>query len=480
MSLWHRTWQALYPRTLFGQVALIVCGGLAVAHVLTFWLIVREREAQSVQMMMAYVGRDVATSVAILDRLPAIERASWLPRLARQNYHYSLGAPALGPHSTQRPLATAMPAATHALAGPITAAVATQLGAQRVGTMQQGPAGQGGLHLLLPLQLSDGSALSVHLSPAPNSVSRSTVALLVLQLGGLATASWLSVRMAARPLRRLAQAADAIKPGHEAAPMDESGPREVAQAARAFNNMQSRIDAHLAERMQLLAAISHDLQTPITRLRLRADLLPDAALRQKILADLADMQSLVEEGLTYARTAQAVQEPPQPVDLYALLDGLVCDAMDAGHRVELVGHSPGPVTTRVQALRRVVVNLLDNALKFGGNSQRAPGEPQAQVRIEAKANSLHITVRDWGLGIPPDQLQAVIQPFYRLETSRNRDTGGTGLGLAIAQQLAQALGGQLELVNRHSPGGLAAHGHDQGLDARLTLALPGGTHRPAP
>jgi signal transduction histidine kinase len=204
-----------------------------------------------------------------------------------------------------------------------------------------------------------------------------------------------------------------------------------------------------------LAAISHDLQTPITRLRLRAEQVDDPALRDKLLADLQSMQALVEEGLAYARTAQAAQEPLQPVDLNALLDGLVCDAVEAGHAAELVGELDRPLITRVQALRRLLLNLLDNALKFGG-----PGP--VQVAIAPQPGMLHILVRDQGPGIPASELARVMRPFQRLEASRSRDTGGTGLGLAIAQQLAQALGGRLSLHNR-------PHG---GLEARLELPTP--------
>ncbi len=434
----------LWPASLFGRVTLIVCSGLALAHAFTVLIILRERGDLGLNLMTAYLGRDVAASVAILDRVPAAERAAWLPLLARQNYRYELAEAPSGPRSLGR------------LAAPLEGSVTSELGATRVSHLVESNDARG-TTLYMPLRLSDQSPLTLVLTPPRPMVSRTAVLLLLLQLTALAMAAWLAVRLVLRPLTQLSDAADALEPGSPQPALPADGPREVAQATRAFNAMQARIAGHLSERMQLLAAISHDLQTPITRMKLRAEQLSDAAVRDKLLTDLGCMQHLVEEGLTYARTEQAAQETPQPVDVHALLDVLVCDAQDAGQLAELVAPPAEqigtPLVTRVQALRRVVTNLLDNALKFGGQT-----EP-VQVSLDATDQALTICVRDAGPGIPPDQLQAVFEPFYRLEGSRSRDTGGTGLGLAIARQLTQALGGTLVLSNRS----------EGGLEARLTL-----------
>ena len=227
---------------------------------------------------------------------------------------------------------------------------------------------------------------------------------------------------------------------------------EVARAARAFNTMRQRIAEHLAERLRILAAVSHDLQTPITRMRLRVEMLDPGAARDKLQHDLTDLQQLVEEGVAYARSAQANGEPARATDLNALLDGLVCDYVDAGHAVRLVGTAPVPLQLRPSALKRLITNLLDNAVKFAGGAEL--------VIEQLRPDSIDIVVRDNGPGIPESELQAVLQPFYRVESSRNRESGGTGLGLAIAQELAGALDANLTLSNR--PGG--------GLDARLCLS----------
>jgi signal transduction histidine kinase len=228
---------------------------------------------------------------------------------------------------------------------------------------------------------------------------------------------------------------------------------EVVRAAKAFNAMQRRIADQLAERMQILAAVSHDLQTPITRMRLRADLLDSAALRDKLHGDLNAMQALVEEGIAYARSAQGITELPCRTDLYALLDSVVCDYVDAGQDIRLTGRFDRPLVTRPHAVRRVITNLVDNAIKFGRD---------VEIAIDAEpAERVSIAVRDRGPGILPTELKAVLHPFYRVENSRNRETGGTGLGLAIAQQLVAALGGTLTLLNRD--GG--------GLEARFSLPI---------
>lgn len=436
----------LLPRSLFGRVALVLLGTLVVAHGLTYLAILRERGDLAQRMMLAYLGRDVASSVAVLDRVPPGERAQWLPVLERQNYRYALQAAPPGP------------APEGSLPQQLAAVVAAQLGARRVGTMSQA-----GTAWQLPLTLHDGSALTLTMVPPQRGVSGGTVALLMLQLVLLALAAWWAVRLATRPLTRLAAAAEGVGAGRPLPSLPEHGPHEVAHAARAFNTMQKRLAAHTAERVHTLAAISHDLQTPLTRLRLRAELLPEGETRERLLADLSAMAALVTEGLAYARSDHAAQEPARAVDVDALLDGLVCDCADAGQRAVLQGRLGTPLVTRPEALRRVVGNLLDNALKFAG---------AARVVVEGRGDEVHITVHDEGPGIPPERLPAMLQPFVRGEASRNRETGGTGLGLSIAHKLALALGGRLELSNACP----------RGLQARLALprasAVAPPTHQP--
>ena len=427
------TLSRLWPRSLFGRIALILFTGLAAAHILSFALVMYERAQAGTAMMIAYVARDVAGSIAILERAPKDERAEWLKLLDRPNYRYALGGGSGGD-------------ATPDQADVILRMLGERLGPRYRLTASRPPDATEPLQLLLHTQLQDGTPLTIELAPPRMSVSPWVAIALTLQLGVLGLFTWIAVRIATEPLTRLQRAADALGPELNGAPLPLDGPNEVARAAGAFNAMQRRIADHLAERGRIVVAISHDLQTPITRMRLRADLLDDEALRRKLHGDLHEMQVLVEQGIDFAR-GRDTAEPPCPTDLHALLDSLICDYADAGANVRLTGEAGAPVTTRPRALRRIVTNLIDNALKFGR---------EAEVKLQQEASGrVAVSVLDRGPGIPDDQLHTVLQPFVRLEESRSRDTGGSGLGLAIAQQLATTLQGTLTLSNRNG-GGLEA------------------------
>jgi signal transduction histidine kinase len=397
-----------------------------------------ERDQTMTNVMMGYIEREVSSSVALLDHLPPNERAQWLPRLARRSYEFILGPGVPGGPVDAR------------LSARVAQSIADGIGTRYPLTVNAVPGDNE--RLQVHLRLSDGSPLTIDMRPMSGApLSRWLLLVLALQLAVLVACCWLAVRLATRPLHQLAVAADALGPDLKAARLPEDGPSEVSRAARAFNAMQDRIATYMTERMQILAAISHDLQTPITRMRLRVDVMDDDEQGAKLRQDLHEMESLVKEGVTYARTLHGATEVPCRVDPDALLDSLVCDYVDAGQAVSLEGRLGVSLMTRPQALRRILGNLVDNALKFGGTAEiTASTLPGGQTLI---------TVLDRGPGIPAESLEAVFEPFYRLEASRNRDTGGTGLGLAIARQLAMAMDATLTLHNR--PGG--------GLEARLTL-----------
>lgn len=421
----------LWPRSLFGRLTVILVAALVLAHGLSFSLILYQ-QAQASRMSMLYaLGSDVASSVAILERVPAAERPLWLHRLERRNYRFLLG-----------PMAPAAPLRI-ALADEVLAAVRGALSPSYAVSVTAAPDARQ-RRLDIRLRLRDGSPLTIALTPLPMPLAAWLVPVFVIQLVVLILFMGAAVRLATRPLAQLARAADHLGPAMTAPALPEDGPLEVAKAAAAFNAMQRRIAAFLAERMQILAAVSHDLQTPITRMRLRADLLDDSAQRDKMLGDLSAMQMLVEEGLAYARDAQGLTEAPCRTNLDALLASLVYDYTDGGQQVRLSGQLELSLDTRPHALRRIVTNLVDNALKFGTDVEIA-------LRREGERHYA-IAVLDRGPGIDPAQFDAVLQPFYRIDNSRNRDSGGTGLGLAIAQQLVTALGGTLRLSARDGGG----------------------------
>ncbi|WP_121324597.1 HAMP domain-containing sensor histidine kinase [Paraburkholderia sp. RAU2J] len=427
-----------WPRTLFARLAVILFVGLALAQTLSFWLTMTERDQTMTHVMMGYIEREVASSVALLDHLPPDERAQWLPRLARRSYEF-----VLGPGVSGEPVDAS-------LSERVARSIDLGIGNRYPLTVNAVPGDRE--RLQVHLKLSDGTPLTIDMRPMSGApLSRWLLLVLLLQLVVLAACCWLAVRLATRPLHQLALAADTLGPDLKADRLPENGPSEVARAARAFNAMQDRIATYMTERMQILAAISHDLQTPITRMRLRVDVMDDDAQGAKLRQDLQEMETLVKEGVTYARTMHGTTELPCRIDPDALFDSLVFDYVDAGQDVSLEGRFGMSVTTRPQALRRIVGNLVDNALKFGG---------AAEIRITAVHDGqTTVSVLDNGPGIPAESLEAVFEPFYRVETSRNRHTGGTGLGLAIARQLALAMDATLTLQNRE--GG--------GLEARLTL-----------
>lgn len=421
-----------WPRTLASRLALIFFTGLVLAYGLSFGLQAYERYISSRSMMLSNLEQDVATSVAILDRLPAAERAAWLPRLERRTYRYRLDQGLAG---------TAMPSSDPPMAAE---SIVKAIGSDYHLTFQEIPGPNA--HFQAHLNLADGAPLTIDVTPSPVPVARWLPVVLLIQLAVLLLCTWLAVHLAIGPLTRLARAVDNLDPDKPGVQLDESGPREVRYAAAAFNALQARIAAYLKERMQLLAAISHDLQTPITRMKLRVEVMDDGVEKDKLWSDLGEMEHLVREGVAYARSMDTNTEAPCRINLDAFLDSLVFDYQDSGARVERHGSSGSLLETRPHALRRVLVNLVDNALKFAG---------AAELEVCREHSTTVIRVLDNGPGIPAGELDEVLKPFYRVEGSRNRSTGGTGLGLAIAHQLIQAMGGRLTLSNRDS-GGLCA------------------------
>jgi signal transduction histidine kinase len=425
-------WRA-WPRTLAARLFLIFLVGLVLAHGLSFGLLFYERYDAAKSVMLDDLEHEVVIAMAILNRLPADERADWVPRLDNGNRRYMLGD-----WQADEPLSTAAAQTAgqtieHALRGAYPLSLGSLSGDPR--------------HIQARVTLNDGRPVTVDIRLAIMPLARWLPAVLLAQLALLLACAWFAVRLAIRPLTRLAGAADALDPQKKSPRLSEDGPAEVAHAAVAFNAMQDRISTHLSERMQILGAISHDLQTPITRMKLRSEFMEESVDKHKLAQDLNEVERLIREGIAYARSAHGQTEPAHRVDLDAFLDSLVCDYQDTGKDVQLIGHCGEPLTTRPHALRRLLGNLIDNAVKFAG---------AAEVRVEGCAGqAISIFVLDRGPGIPPDELDAVLQPFYRVESSRNRDTGGTGLGLAIAHQLASVIGGSLILANREG-GGLSA------------------------
>ncbi|HEX4300122.1 MAG TPA: ATP-binding protein [Gammaproteobacteria bacterium] len=304
-----------------------------------------------------------------------------------------------------------------------------------------------GIHRVVDVQLHDGSWVRFDYLRPP-SLSQWPYPLLLESLVlsiAIVLVSLFAMRWVTRPLSTLARAADELGVDLNRPPLPEEGPVEVRAATAAFNNMQARLRDYIYERTRILTAVSHDLRTPITRLRLRAELLADEELKAKLVRDLQEMENMTNATLSFLRGFED-REMLQSVDLMALLESLETDSVDTGYDVQLLGRIQRPIMLRPRALRRLLDNLVTNAIRYG---------KRAIVTVEDLGSEVVIRVRDAGTGIPPQELEKVFEPYYRLETARSQDGGGTGLGLSIARNIAELHGGTLILQN-HPAGGLEA------------------------
>ncbi|MBS0240596.1 MAG: HAMP domain-containing protein [Proteobacteria bacterium] len=298
---------------------------------------------------------------------------------------------------------------------------------------------------LISLRLPDDSWVNVSLFAYNHShavgghgylVSTSLMALGVVLLSVL-IAGWLT-----RPIRKMAQAVRELKPGADASSLPAQGPREVRELALAFNDMQTRITRLIDERTRALAAVSHDLRTPLTRLRLRIEDLGNPEATAAIATDIGELEQMIEATLSYLR-GEEKSEPVRAIDLAALLQTVADEGTDLGGDVGYAGPRSLAVQGRHIALKRALANLVLNALKYGH---------RARVSLTTEHEWAVVRVDDDGPGIPADKLESVFEPFVRLESSRNRETGGVGLGLTIARAAIRADGGELTLANRPEGG----------------------------
>jgi signal transduction histidine kinase len=299
----------------------------------------------------------------------------------------------------------------------------------------------------IAIQGTDGSWLEIRThGPGEGWVPLLSLALWLL-LTGIAVAglSLWAARALIRPMRRLADAAAQLGTNLSAPAVEAGGPMEMRVIGHTFNEMQASLRRFIEHRTQMLAAISHDLRTPLTRLRLRADFVVDAGQRRKMLEDIAEMELMLSDTLAFA-SGEANAEAYRWIDLAALIASLCDDMIDLGHDVSYRGPNRMAFSCQPLAMRRALANLIGNAVTHGGN---------ARLRLHDRDRAIEILIEDDGPGIPADQLDQVFQPFYRLEESRNRRTGGSGLGLAVVRTIIRAHGGEVSLRNAER-GGLVA------------------------
>lgn len=256
----------------------------------------------------------------------------------------------------------------------------------------------------------------------------------------------------ARPLRYLATAAEALGRGQNLPPLVEDGPEEIRRTAQSFNKMQSRLHRFVEDRTKMLAAISHDLRTPLTSLRLRAEFVNDDEIQRKMIATIDELQAMTEAAISFAH-GESLSEETRTIDLEALVGSICDDQSDLGYPVTYVEGMTMKYLCRPASLRRAIRNLIENAVRYGG---------EAKVFLRYSSSTVDIVVEDRGPGIPDDMVEKVFAPFTRLETSRSRQTGGSGLGLSIVRAVSRQHGGDISLSNTET-----------GMQAIISLPIEG-------
>lgn len=419
------------------RTAVVAVLGIVAVHLLSLWTYEHAMERE----------RQAAHAMRLADQLVSLRRTlAAAPPGQREKMAHDLSDGAIDAHWSRQAMAVAGPdpAGTRARLTEDVRALAPD-----IGSADMVVGGGSDPHLsLVALRLPDGSwlnaSLFVSMPPASGAQHGSLLSTTLMAAGvlllSLAIAVWLT-----RPLRAMARAVATLPPDAPATWLPENGPREVRELAHAFNGMQARIAELVERRTQALAAVSHDLRTPMARLSFRLEDVPDASLRVAMAADVAEMEQMVDATLSYLR-GEAAGEPVRAFDLVALVETIVDDARDRGRPADLQSPPRLVIEGRHVSLKRAVSNLVENALAYGG---------AAHVTIEEAGAEAVLTVRDKGPGIPEEQLVAVLEPFVRLDASRSRSTGGVGLGLTIAQGAVAAHGGTLTLANG-AGGGLAA------------------------
>lgn len=433
-------------RSMAGRIFLILIAGVLVTTLLTLGLAFGERQRLIGQFRDYHAVERVAQFILSLQTVQPDLRTPFLAAASGIGMHAELAGPS-DPVSEQQSKLAAMldqrlPDTHQVFSTPSRPSDCPGRLAQRKAEERRTACEA------LLITLSDGERLRLSVVPprppplAPRPDNWNYGILFLLCIGALAG---IVARMTVRPLKRLAQAATELGNDIERPPLPERGANEIRQAAAAFNAMQARIRHHIQQRAHILAAITHDLQTPLTRLRLRLEKVEDVELREKLISDLSAMQGMVKEGLYLARSMDSA-EPMQRLDLDSLIDSVCEDARDAGQAVTVSGKTHVSVRARPIALRRCLTNLIDNAIKYGSF---------ADINASRDGAFVVIRIRDGGPGIPGNEMEQVFEPFYRLETSRSRQTGGTGLGLTIARNIAEQHGGRIRLTNLPE-GGLEA------------------------
>lgn len=432
----------LWPEGIAARLGLLLLAGLAVFGTVAGLLYLDERRERAIEHFARALSVRMVAMVEVLEEASPAKRSRLQAALSDRRMRVRLLAGRPQGRSWQPPAVVDHEAARHLL----------RLGPRPVLIRSGSEESRRGPRIAVAVGLEDGAWAEFAIRPPywPLAGALAWLGLTALLL--VAALVWGAHRMT-RPLRRFAEAADRLGLDANPPPLSERGPRELRNATRAFNRMAARIRRLVDDRTLMLAAVSHDLKTMLTRLRLRAEFIEDAEQKEKAAADLDEMQAMLEATLSFARD-DAADERPVPVDLAAMLQSLAADLADAGRAVSYDGPDRLTLRARPVALRRVFENLLDNALRYG---------EEAAVSLRHADGRAEVRIDDRGPGIPEALRERVFDPFFRVEASRSRDTGGSGLGLAVVRAIVQRHDGDIALEDR--PGG--------GLRARVALPTGG-------
>jgi signal transduction histidine kinase len=446
------------PKSLIGQIALVMALALLVAQAINFGLVFNERQRATRNQIE---GPPVARFVAFAQRvaaLPPPQRAGEVGGRGRRS-RFSIDAQSIvAPQDNDERIAARLrdqAAGTGLAIGDARGAVSDEVPLpprvrERFDPEQRARAEERMRRfqtLRLSIQLEDGRWLNGWMvTPRPNPwlavrLAGSTLLIYVLLLGAIVL---IALRLG-RPLRDLTAAAKSFEGRGEAPQVTPGGPADVRRAILAFNAMSARVSIMLDEKDRMLGAIGHDMRTPLASLRIRAESMEPESERRKMIATIEEMDAMLEQTLALARAGRATEQV-RPVDLHALVDALVEEFRTLGQPVAMEAGARHVAAVQPNLLRRALRNLIENGVRHGGG---------ARVAVRAEGDAIALDVTDTGPGIPEAELKNVLEPFVRLEASRNRETGGSGLGLALARSAAQAHGGSLVLENRPQGGLLA-------------------------
>lgn len=457
----RRRW---FPDSLVGRTMLVLIAGLALSQLAAIVFFSLSREDLTTRLAYRQLAERIVSNVQMIEESDEFERNRILRAARREGFYVRFSAePWANPEDRNKETTAILSELKKELTDQT---IVASLGPPPPMMIQQGQEGSGppfGMHgmrgghgfmrphdsmrppplLTVSVQIGDGSWVNF-VSPIdiPDTSGQTSTLLTPLLVGlfVVLALSVLAVWSASKPLAVLANAAERLGRDVGAPPVPVEGPREVRSAALAFNNMQLRLKRFIDDRTQMIAAISHDLRTPITRMKLRAEFIEDDETRNKMLSDLDEIEAMIKQTLAFGRNDSA-REPRSTIDLAMMLIDLCRhfgNVYKGPDHLELLA---GPIS-----LKRALTNLLENAHKYGH---------QANIVLEDGKDAVLIVIDDQGPGIRELDMERVFQPFFRLESSRNRDTGGTGLGLAIARSAIRAHGGDIVLSNRPE-GGLRA------------------------